>query len=149
MARARTDEPVELLNVQRGQYKKEELVRPLSSLTAHANACNAAACRQRHPSFWSILARFRLTNVMQRKNTATSRKSSVSRLALGLKKGEASGRDGWRKEFHAAETCFSCRKPFKAVTRQRHHCGRWGTAGGTRAHVWAAAHDGVFFCVLV
>eukprot|EP00752_Nemacystus_decipiens_P015601 g13924.t1 len=51
------------------------------------------------------------------------RKSSVSRLALGLKKGEASGRDGWRKEYHAAQACFSCHKPFK-VTRQRHHCGR-------------------------
>ncbi|CAN0033008.1 unnamed protein product [Pylaiella littoralis] len=52
------------------------------------------------------------------------RKGSVSRLALGLKKGEASGRDGWRREFDAAEACFSCRKRFKAVTRQRHHCGR-------------------------
>lgn len=57
-------------------------------------------------------------------NQSLDRKSSLSRLALGLKKGEASGRDGWRKEFHAAEACFSCRQPFKTVTRQRHHCGR-------------------------
>ncbi|CAM9643885.1 unnamed protein product [Ectocarpus sp. 4 AP-2014] len=52
------------------------------------------------------------------------RSVSVGRLALGLKKGEPSGRDGWRKEFDAAEACFSCRKPFKTITRQRHHCNR-------------------------
>ncbi|CBN74398.1 FYVE zinc finger protein [Ectocarpus siliculosus] len=52
------------------------------------------------------------------------RSVSVGRLALGLKKGEPSGRDGWRKEFHAAGACFSCRKPFKTITRQRHHCNR-------------------------
>ncbi|CAN0091306.1 unnamed protein product [Ectocarpus fasciculatus] len=53
------------------------------------------------------------------------RNVSVGRLALGLKKGEPSDRDGWRKEFHAAEACFSCRKPFKTITRQRHHCNRF------------------------
>lgn len=88
-------------------------------------ACGVHRKQWRRLQFIFARGSFRAFSLVFFNLSRRCRKGSVSRLALGLKKGEASGRDGWRREFDAAEACFSCRKRFKAVTRQRHHCGRY------------------------